>query len=80
MDKKTLRPVQVTLKGKEIKGFFHRYVYKFSNQQSDTHVLIEHEDGKLRYYDPFFVKFTDRVEKEKEQFPLDEGFPSSFPQ
>lgn len=57
---KSLRPVVVRYRGKEFKGYFHRFVYSFSNQHSETQVLIELEDGRLRFYDPFYVRFTDR--------------------
>jgi len=60
MNKGTLRPVIVTDKGKRLKGYFHRFVYKLANHQSETHVLVELEDGNLRYYDPYFVQFSDR--------------------
>lgn len=58
--KNELRPVLVNDKGKNIKGFFHRFVYKLANYHSETHVLVELEDGKLRYFDPFYVQFSDR--------------------
>lgn len=58
--KNSLRPVLVSLKGKEVKGYFHRFVYQVLNSYSETRVLIELEDGRLRYFDPFFVQFTDR--------------------
>lgn len=60
MSKVILRPVFVTHKGKQLKGYFHRFVYTLANNQSDTQVLVELEDGKLRYFDPFFVQFSDR--------------------
>ncbi|MEQ8881394.1 MAG: hypothetical protein RLQ12_17250 [Cyclobacteriaceae bacterium] len=58
--KNELRPVVVTEKGKESKGYFHRFVYRMSGMYSETKVLIEMENGALRYYDPFDVRFTDR--------------------
>ena len=40
-----------------------------ANHESQTNVLVELEDGKLRYFDPFYVQFSDRkkriAEKEK---------------
>ncbi|MDW3212169.1 MAG: hypothetical protein R8N23_20030 [Reichenbachiella sp.] len=59
-NKNDLRPVLVLHKGKSLKGFFHRFVYKLANYHSETHVLVELEDGKLRYFDPFYVQFSDR--------------------
>jgi len=59
--KNILRPVIVTHKGEKINGFFHRFVYSTSNFHSETQALIEHSDGRLRYYDPFFVQFVDRL-------------------
>ena len=32
-----------------------------NNHYSRTEVLVELEDGKLRYFDPFFVQFSDRT-------------------
>lgn len=58
--KNELRPVLVNDKGKSIKGFFHRFVYKLANYHSETHVLVELEDGRLRYFEPFNVQFSDR--------------------
>ncbi|WP_422358888.1 hypothetical protein [Reichenbachiella sp.] len=58
--KNELRPVLVNDKGKSIKGFFHRFVYKLANYHSETHVLVELEDGRLRYFEPFYVQFSDR--------------------
>lgn len=59
-EKNALRPVIVTHKGEKIKGYFHRFIYSFSKHHSETQALIEHTDGRLRYYDPFFVQFSDR--------------------
>ncbi|MCR9253572.1 MAG: hypothetical protein NXI20_24365 [bacterium] len=59
-DTPKLRPVVVQLNGKKHKGYFHRFVYSQSNFQSETRVLVELENGKLRYVDPYFVQFTDR--------------------
>ncbi|MEQ8473884.1 MAG: hypothetical protein RIC35_21990 [Marinoscillum sp.] len=55
-----LRPVEINDKGDTKKGFFHRFVYMMHGGQSETKVLIELENGKLRYYDPYFVQFMDR--------------------
>ena len=60
IDKRVLRPVIISEKGKKLKGYFHRFVYHMANHYSETHVLVELEDGKLRYYDPYFVQFSDR--------------------
>ena len=57
---KILRPVIITHKGETLKGFFHRFVYSYSSYHSETQALIELDDGRLRYFDPFFVRFTDR--------------------
>lgn len=59
-NKNALRPVEVQHNGKKIMGYFHRFVYSSSNYCSVTQALIELEDGRLRYYDPFFVQFIDR--------------------
>lgn len=59
-NKNTLRPVTVNINGKQIKGYFHRFIYSFSSHYSATQALIELSDGRLRYYDPFYVKFSDR--------------------
>ena len=59
-----LRPVVVTYKGKEIKGFFHRFVFSSLHNYSVTQALVEHSDGRLRYYDPYLVQFTDRKLRE----------------
>lgn len=67
MQKESLRPVIVTDKGKKLRGFFHRYVYQMANHQSETKVLVELEDGRLRYYDPYFVQFADRTKPDKDQ-------------
>ena len=63
MKKEELRPVVVQEKGKKLRGYFHRFVYQMTNYHSDTKVLVELEDGRLRYFDPFFVRFIDRVTK-----------------
>lgn len=55
-----LRPVEISYKGEIKKGYFHRFVYMMYGGQSETKVLVELENGKLRYYDPYFVQFTDR--------------------
>lgn len=55
-----LRPVQVNYNGNAQKGFFHRFVYMMHGGTSETKVLVELENGKLRYYDPYFVQFMDR--------------------
>ncbi len=57
---KILRPVVVCHNGKYLNGFFHRFVYSYSSYHSFTQALIELDDGRLRYFDPFFVRFTDR--------------------
>ncbi|MEQ8628183.1 hypothetical protein [Ekhidna sp.] len=62
-NKNTLRPVEVQQNGKKIKGYFHRFVYSSSNYCSVTQVLIELEDGRLRFFDPYFVRFADRETK-----------------
>ena len=73
MNKATLRPVTIRQFGKTMKGYFHRFVYEMANYHSETKVLVELEDGKLRYFDPYFVQFTDRkhnsvhTEKQKEE-------------
>lgn len=71
MGKEKLRPVIVDNKGKKEKGFFHRFVFQLANYQSDTKALIELEDGRLRYFDPYFVRFSDRnksiINKKKER-------------
>jgi len=59
-NKHHLRPVVVKLKGKELKGYFHRFVYSSSDYQSITQALIELSDGRLRYFDPYFIQFADR--------------------
>lgn len=71
--KTNLRPVVITHKGKKIKGYFHRFVYSYSSYQSQTQALVEHIDGRLRYYDPYFVQFTDRfseIEEQKSKKPI----------
>ena len=57
----SLRPVQVYKDGKKVDGFFHRFVYVQSGYYSETRALVELKDGKLRYFDPYFVQFTDRI-------------------
>lgn len=59
-NKDALRPVEVNRNGKKIKGHFHRFVYSSYNYCSITQALVELEDGRLKYFDPFFVRFTDR--------------------
>lgn len=61
--KEKLRPVIVHEKGEKLKGYFHRFVFQMANYQSDTKALVELEDGRLRYYDPFFVQFADRINR-----------------
>jgi hypothetical protein len=63
--KEGLRPVEVLDKGSRIKGYFHRFVYLMAGGYSETKVLIELSNGMLRYYDPFYVQFTDRIEQSK---------------
>ncbi|WP_421870672.1 hypothetical protein [Marinoscillum sp.] len=55
-----LRPVEINYRGDTKKGFFHRFVYMMYGGQSETKVLIELDNGKLRYFDPYFVQFMDR--------------------
>lgn len=55
-----LRPVKVNFEGKQVQGHFHRFAYRSSEFQSETQVLVELEDGRLMFFDPFFVRFTDR--------------------
>ncbi|MEO9476766.1 MAG: hypothetical protein ABJG41_14585 [Cyclobacteriaceae bacterium] len=62
----SLRPVEISGNGKKIKGYFHRFVYMLSGYHSETKALIELEDGKLRYFDPYFVQFVDRDKNELE--------------
>lgn len=59
-NKNTLRPVLVNVNGKQFKGYFHRFVYSCSNHYSVTQALVELADGRLRFYDPFYVQFSDR--------------------
>lgn len=59
-NKNTLRPVVVNINGKQVTGYFHRFIYCHSNQYSVTQALVELADGRLRYYDPFHVQFSDR--------------------
>jgi len=72
--KSSLRPVAVNYNGKQEKGYFHRFVYSFSKYHSETQVLIEHEDGRLRFYDPYFVRFLDRISSSsnEKEFPTKE--------
>lgn len=68
MCEKGLRPVEVLINGDRKKGYFHRFVYSQSGYYSETRALVELSDGKLRYFDPFFVQFTDRkIENEPVQ-------------
>ncbi len=60
-----LRSVEVHYNGKKTNGYFHRFVYSSSNYCSFTQALIELEDGRLRYFDPFFIRFTDRGQNNK---------------
>ncbi|WP_109830109.1 hypothetical protein [Reichenbachiella versicolor] len=62
----SLRPVIVSKGGKKVKGYFHRFVYQFNHNYSETKALVELYDGSLRFYDPFFVKFSDRSKQEDE--------------
>ena len=71
--KRGLRPVVVKDKGNKIKGYFHRFVYSIFNNCSETQVLVELEDGRLRYYDPFFVQFSDRMMEKEENSMKDHG-------
>ncbi|MEO9871164.1 hypothetical protein [Ekhidna sp.] len=64
--KNHLRPVIIRFKGKEQRGFFHRFVYSSSNYHSVTQALVELTDGRLKYFDPYFIQFTDRQLKEEE--------------
>ncbi|WP_462249683.1 hypothetical protein [Ekhidna sp.] len=57
--KNSLRPVIVNFKGKKFEGYFHRFIYSYSSYQSETQALIELKDGRLRYFDPYFVQFAD---------------------
>lgn len=59
-NKDGLRPVEVNYKGDTKKGFFHRFVYMMHGGYSETKALVELDNGMLRYYDPYFVQFTDR--------------------
>jgi len=65
LDKKKLRPVIIREKGKHLKGYFHRYVYQSYDYYSFTRVLVELENGRLKYFDPEFIQFTDRLHGEK---------------
>lgn len=60
-NKNQLRPVIVKFNKKEFRGFFHRFVYSSSNHHSITQALIELADGRLKYFDPHFIQFTDRL-------------------
>lgn len=62
---KVLRPVVIMHKGETLNGFFHRFVYSYSSYHSETQALIELDDGRLRYFDPYFVRFMDRKEDKK---------------
>ena len=64
-NKNALRPVEINQNGKKIKGYFHRFVYSSSNYCSVTQALIELEDGRLRFFDPYFVRFSDRKATEE---------------
>lgn len=64
-NKNSLRPVVIAYEGKEIKGYFHRFVFSSSQHYCTTQALIELTDGRLRYFDPYFVKFSDRGVKSK---------------
>lgn len=66
MLKDQLRPVVVTEKGRETKGYFHRFVYTMSGVHSETKALIELDNGSLRYFDPFAVRFTDRQNESRD--------------
>ena len=65
MNKNDLRPVIVHKWKEKVKGYFHRYIYSSCNYQTETRALIELEDGRLRYFDPYFVQFTDRKPERK---------------
>ncbi len=67
IDKSRLRPVIISNNGKKLRGYFHRFVYQMANYHSETYVLVELEDGRLRYFDPFFVQFSDRTNSKREQ-------------
>ena len=62
--KDSLRPVKIIRKQKNLKGFFHRFVYIISEGRSETKVLVELDNGMLRLYELYFVQFTDRVPSE----------------
>lgn len=59
-NKDGLRPVLISFNGEKMNGYFHRFVYSLHGGNSETKVLVELENGKLRYYDPYFVQFMDR--------------------
>ncbi len=65
----TLRPVEVLDNGNKKKGYFHRFVYSNFGYYSETRVLVELADGRLRFFDPYFVQFTDRnkIELKKDE-------------
>jgi len=63
LDHKNLRPVIVKRRGETQKGYFHRFVYQSHEYYSTTRVLIELDDGSLKYFDPEFVRFTDRKKR-----------------
>lgn len=65
--KDDLRPVKINYDGNIQKGYFHRFVYMMHAGSSETKVLVELEDGRLRYFDPFFVQFTDRTSKPEKE-------------
>ena len=58
--KENLRPVIVNQNGRSCEGYFHRFAFKSSEFESKTQALIELKDGTLRFFDPYYVKFTDR--------------------
>ncbi|MAE87715.1 MAG: hypothetical protein CMB80_33585 [Flammeovirgaceae bacterium] len=62
---KSLRPVTISKDGNKQKGFFHRFVYQMYGNYSETKVLVELDNGKLRYFDPYFVQFSDREQLDK---------------
>ena len=38
-------------------------IYSMSGYYSETKVLVELTDGRLRYFDPYYVRFMDRSEE-----------------
>jgi len=60
LDKNKLRPVIIKGMGKIQKGYFYRFVYQSHDYYSTTRVLVELKDGSLKYFDPEFIKFSDR--------------------